>query len=221
MPAIPPSPSAPRPVADTAGRAGHWNQVYATKATSAVSWYQRSPEVSLALIANAGIGRSAPIIDIGGGASTLADALLARGCTALTVLDIAETALDAARRRLGPSADRIRWVVADVTKWQPETEFALWHDRAVFHFLIAEAERRRYMAALRTALLPEGTAIFATFAPDGPERCSGLPVRRYSPEMLAAELGADFALIETVAEDHHTPADAVQRFLYCRFRRMA
>ncbi len=202
-----------------ASRSAHWNQVYATKAATEVSWYQPRPETSLALIARAGIARADAIVDVGGGAATLVDALLDAGHSDLTVLDIAESAFAAARQRLGPLAARVRWCVADVTEWQPQQQYALWHDRAVYHFLLAEDERRRYIASLGAALVSGGTAILASFAPDGPERCSGLPVRRHSAAMLAEELGAGFTLLETLSEAHHTPAGAVQRFVWCRFRR--
>lgn len=206
---------------DAADRERHWNNVYQSKAPSEVSWYQSSPDVSLTLIRNSGVALSNRILDVGGGASLLAEALLRRGHMAITVVDIAMPALDAAKRRLGSDAARIDWVVADVTGWHPEDGCDVWHDRAVFHFLVEPEDRRGYMAALRTALSLGGTVILATFALDGPERCSGLPVRRYSPEMLAAELGDGFALVETIREDHLTPTGAMQRFVYCRFRREA
>ena len=204
-------------------RKQHWEDVYSAKASNEVSWYQSIPDTSLSLIraskAGSAAGSAAKIIDIGGGASTLADHLLAEGFRDVTVLDISEAAIEQARQRLGTRASQIHWLVADIVSWRPQTRYDLWHDRAVFHFLTNPEDRRAYVAALKATLRPGGTVILATFAPDGPERCSGLPVCRYSPEMLAAELGAELTLVQTIAEDHHTPSGAVQPFIYCRFTR--
>lgn len=197
----------------------HWDRVYATRAPDEVSWFQPDPGLSMSMIEAAGAGLGDPVIDIGGGASTLVDALLAAGHRAVTVLDISDKALAAARTRLGARAESVAWIVADVTRWRPEASYPVWHDRAAFHFLTDAGERAAYMAALRAALRPGGTAIIAAFAADGPERCSGLPVRRYSPALLAGELGPGFRLIETTDEEHVTPAGARQHFVFCRFRR--
>jgi SAM-dependent methyltransferase len=206
--------------AATRERRRHWDGVYAAKQPDEVSWFQRSPTVSLTLIGATGIASDAPIVDVGGGASTLVDHLLADGYTHLTVVDIAAAALDASRHRLGARAAGIDWVVADVIAWRPAARFALWHDRAVFHFLTDERDRRGYLAGLEAGLRPGGIAIISTFAIDGPERCSGLPVQRYSPDTLAAELGPGFALEQSVTEDHVTPVGRTQRFVCCRFRRL-
>ena len=200
-------------------RRQHWDKVYATKASTQVSWYQTVPAVSLSLIRASGVGPAAKIIDIGGGASTLADHLLAEGYHAVTVLDVASAALDQSKQRLGPAADQIKWLVADITTWQPTTHYDLWHDRAVFHFLTDPQDRSAYLTALKSAVHPGATVILATFALDGPERCSGLPVHRYSPETLATELGHEFTLVQTESEEHQTPSGAIQRFVYCRFTR--
>lgn len=199
----------------------HWDEVYAQKAEDAVSWFQPRPEISLALIQAAGPGKSDALIDVGGGASRLVDGLLAAGFTDLTVLDIAAAALQKSRARLGRDAARVQWIAVDVTRWQPGRRYRLWHDRAVFHFLTAPAERLAYRRALEAALAPGGTAIMASFAPDGPERCSGLPVQRYSPDTLAAELGPTFHLEDSRREEHLTPAGKVQHFQYSLFRRSA
>ncbi len=201
-------------------RQQHWQQVYTVKDETAVSWFQESPQISLALIAASGLTRDAGIIDVGGGASRLVDALLAAGHSDLTVLDIAEAALAKTRQRLGASAAAVAWIAADITAWQPQRHYALWHDRAVFHFLTAAEDRAAYKRALQAALLPGGQAIIASFAPDGPERCSGLPVMRYAPESLVLELGAGFRLEETRSEPHKTPAGGQQAFQYSRFRRL-
>jgi len=204
---------------DADRRQRHWQGIYQTKAPTAVSWYQARPELSLALIARTGIGPDARVVDVGGGASTLVDALLDRGFHRVDILDVAPAALDHAKRRLGTRASRVGWIVADVTRWRPTTAYDLWHDRAVFHFLTEEADRRRYAAVLANAVRSGGHAIVATFALDGPERCSGLPVQRHSPATLAAAFAPHFALVESEREEHVTPAGATQRFVHCRFAR--
>lgn len=195
----------------------HWEDVHADVDDSRLSWYQQIPALSLEFIENTGIGRDARIIDIGGGTSRLVDVLLHRGYEDITVLDIADNALELARQRLGEAASKVEWIHADITRWAPGAAYDVWHDRAVFHFLTEAVDREAYKQHLRQALKPGGHVIIATFAPDGPVRCSGLPVRRYSPEALAAELGSEFALVESEREDHHTPGDAVQRFQFSRF----
>ena len=158
----------------------HWEGVYDSKQFTDVSWYQQRPAKSLELIAEAGATENAPIIDIGGGASTLVDHLIAGGYRDVTVLDVSERALAQARTRLGESADRAHWIVSDVATFRPERLYRVWHDRAVLHFLVDAADRRRYVEALRSALAPGGHLVLATFGPDGPLKCSGLEVRRYS-----------------------------------------
>ena len=198
-------------------RKRHWDAVYAAKPSTEVSWYQAVPTISLDLIQASGLSPAAKIIDIGGGASTLVDHLLSRGFSMITVLDLAAAALDQSRQRLGPAAESIDWIATDILTWQPTTCYDLWHDRAVLHFLTDPAHRTAYLAALKNALHPGATVILATFALNGPERCSGLPILRYSPEALAAELGPQFTLVHTATEDHHTPSGALQPFVYCRF----
>lgn len=200
-------------------RQRHWESVYAGKAEDEVPWFQDSPELSLALIAAAGVGRGARLIDVGGGASRLADMLIDAGFKDLTVLDIAEPGLAKAKARLGRRADEIAWVVADITTWRPEGTFDLWHDRAVFHFLTEADDRHAYVEALRGALAPGGHVILAAFGPDGPKKCSGLPVVRYDAAGIAKELGGDFSLEEERSETHVTPGGVKQNFLYFRFIR--
>ncbi len=200
----------------------HWESVYASRATDAVSWFQPRAERSLAFIQATGVPRSAAIIDVGGGASTLVDDLVDRDYTGVTVLDLAGTALAAARARLGPRAARVRWLEADVTRVEfAEGAFDLWHDRAVFHFLTEADQRAAYVAAVLRALRPGGHLIVATFAQDGPVQCSGLPVVRYSADSLQAAFGRQFALRRHEREEHRTPAGAVQAFVYCGFQREA
>jgi SAM-dependent methyltransferase len=201
-------------------RQGHWDEVYGNKPADTVSWYQPTPGPSLQALERFAVAPGSAFIDVGGGASALAEALLARGWSDLTVLDIAEPALAVARERLGPDADRVSWLVADMTRWTPPRAFDVWHDRAVFHFLTAPADRDAYKEALRAGLRPGGLALIATFAPDGPERCSGLPVQRYDAAALAAELGPGFELLEGWREDHTTPGGAVQKFSWAALRRL-
>jgi ubiquinone/menaquinone biosynthesis C-methylase UbiE len=197
----------------------HWDNVYTSKPEGEVSWFQESPTVSLDLIAATGATPVSRIIDIGGGASRLVDALVEKGFRAVTVLDISDAALTVARTRLGSRSDQVRWIAADVTSWEPQEQFDIWHDRAAFHFLTDEADRAAYVARLTRALRPGSHAIVATFAEDGPERCSGLPVRRYDAESLAGVLGPAFNLVETRRHTHATPWGSEQRFRFNLFRR--
>ena len=196
----------------------HWDGVYGRRALDDVSWYQAEPTNSLRLIRASGVGQDASIIDVGGGASFLVDRLLREGYHDLTVLDISSEVLRALRDRLGRSAEHVTLVQADVTEFQPTRRYALWHDRAVFHFLVDQQDQARYVAILKQALQTEGHAIIATFGPEGPERCSGLPVQRYAAQSLAQTLGADFTPIESFLDIHHTPSGASQQFLFARFR---
>lgn len=201
-------------------RRQHWQEVYSRRTENEVSWFQERPEISLDLISRSGVRKHEFVIDVGGGASPLVDFLLAEGFTNVTVLDIAEPALATAKARLGEKARAVNWIVADITAWTPPRRYRLWHDRAVLHFLTAAEDRAAYRNTLLAALDPGGTAIISTFALDGPERCSGLPVVRYSGETLAAEISESFRLIETASQDHRTPAGAIQRFQFSRLQRI-
>lgn len=192
----------------------HWNRVYTTKAADAVSWYQTRPRNSLELIAAANLSPDAPIIDVGGGASVLVDCLLDAGHTALSVLDISAAALDAARTRLGARAGSVRWIEADVREFVSPQRHDLWHDRAVFHFLTDPTDRAAYMATVRRSLNPRGHVVIATFALDGPARCSGLDVAHYDAASLHAEFGTDFQMLDSRRETHITPGGAEQRFTW-------
>jgi SAM-dependent methyltransferase len=200
-------------------RQAHWQNVYQTKGEREVSWFQETPDISLELIRATGASAGASIIDIGGGASRLADALVAAHCTAVTVLDLSESALAASRTRLGTKADGVAWIVADVTTWRPERTYDIWHDRAAFHFLTAPEDRAAYAERVRQAVRPGGHVIIGTFAPDGPERCSGLPVWRSDAAAIHATLGPAFRLIESRRHEHRTPWAAIQRFQFARFQR--
>ena len=199
-------------------RQQHWNQVYQTRSADDVSWYQRRPDLSLALIAASGVSKDAGIIDVGGGASPLVDFLLDDGYRRLAVLDLSGAALSHSHSRLGVRAGTIEWFEADVTSFTPPHRFGLWHDRAVFHFLTAADDRRGYVATLRQTVQSGGAVIISTFALDGPPKCSGLDVMRYDDQSIVAELGAEFQLREVRRETHVTPWQSEQRFIYFRFQ---
>ena len=197
----------------------HWEKVFETRGPEAMSWTQALPSISLRLIAQAGLPPGAHLLDVGAGLGNLAVALQGSGLR-LTLLDLSREALDRARLRLGEGAAEVTWLEGDITRVALEVSaFDLWHDRAVFHFLTEEADRDRYRVQLRKALHPGGAVILATFGPEGPERCSGLPVRRHRPEDLAAFLGPDFLLESAEFEEHGTPMGTTQSFTWTLFRR--
>ncbi|MFL9896192.1 MULTISPECIES: class I SAM-dependent methyltransferase [Paraburkholderia] len=199
----------------------HWEDVYRSKAPDAVSWYRAHLEASLQLISESAPDRSAAIIDVGGGESTLVDDLLESGYRNLTVLDMSAVALDTTKRRLGSNAEQITWVASDMLMVDlPAHHYDVWHDRAVFHFLSEASERAAYIRVLTNALKPGGHVVIGTFGPAGPSRCSGLDVRRYDAQQLSNEFGAGFELVTSTIEDHHTPAGSAQQFLYCCFRNL-
>lgn len=196
----------------------HWNRVYAEKDPSSVSWFQPEPEPSLRALDRLGARPTSSLIDVGGGASTLVDTLLERGWRDVTVLEIASTALERTKARLGEVADNVAWEVADVTTWHPIRRYDVWHDRAVFHFLVQPEQRAAYRKAMAEGLAPGGLVVVAAFALDGPERCSGLQVQRYDADKLAEEMGPSLELIEAWQEEHVTPWKASQAFTWCAFR---
>jgi len=200
-------------------RAEHWNRVYATKRETEVSWFEAEASLSLALIKSWSRSTDDAAIDIGGGASRLAGGLLEAGYSDIAVLDLSEEALTVSKRRLGENSLGVNWIVADVTNWQPPRSYHIWHDRAAFHFLTAAADQGAYIACLKKALHPGGYAIIGTFALDGPEMCSNLPVARYSHETLAQTLGPIFELAETRMFSHRTPLGRIQQFQFSVFRR--
>ena len=200
-------------------QAAHWDAVYERKDPDQVSWYTPHLERSLAFIEGAGLCSDAAILDVGGGASTLVDDLLARGFLDLTVLDLSAAAVARARERIGASASRVKWLVGDVTEVEfPPASVDFWHDRAVFHFLREEDARRRYVDSVRRSVRPGGHVLVATFGPDGPERCSGLDVMRYGAEDIHAEFGSAFRKVGSAVEEHTTPWGSVQQFVYCYCR---
>lgn len=200
-------------------RKRHWEAVYTTKSSDRVSWYRPHLDRSLRFIEGASLPKDAAILDVGGGAATLVDDLLDRGYSNLTVLDLSEEALGAARRRLGDRAARVTWLCADILEATlPERGIAFWHDRAVFHFLTEPAARARYVEQVRRALAPGGHIVVATFGPGGPEKCSGLPVARFTADGIHSEFGGDFAKVGDAQEVHQTPWGSDQEFVYCYCR---
>ncbi len=201
------------------GSPEHWDDAYQHGDTSR-SWYQSHATQSLRMLDHCSVIPEVSIIDVGGGASTLVDALLARGHDDVTVLDISAVGLDTARRRLGQDAARVRWLVTDLLTWRPDRTYEVWHDRALFHFLTAEEVRRQYLRALGDAVAKGGVAVLATFASDGPQQCSGLPVARYSASQVTALFGSGWQHVADDREEHRTPEGALQSFTWAAFRRL-
>ena len=212
-------------------RKRHWKDVYSNKKATDVSWYQQHPDYSLKLIKAASMTPLTKIIDVGGGASILVDHLLETGYQDVTVLDIAQAAIDTAKDRLNHNADaglraeNVTWFIADITELLTDNEkepvvYDIWHDRAVFHFLTEQGERERYIETMNRSLRTGGEAIIATFDLDGPEKCSGLEIVRYSADSLSEMLGKKFKLLETLSEKHKTPTGRIQTFVYCRFEKL-
>lgn len=204
----------------TVERKEHWDVVYGEKSEAQLSWHQDDPRLSLELIEMSGATANSSAIDIGGGTSRLASSLLAMGLHDITVLDLSQVALDTARNRLGQAGEKVKWISADITSWVPDRYYDLWHDRAVFHFLVDPAERAAYLKSLSRAVSVGGHVIIATFAPDGPEKCSGLPVVRYSPSDLAEILGESFEIVAHRHHLHQTPSGKRQSFQFSLFRRL-
>ncbi|MGO9703573.1 MAG: class I SAM-dependent methyltransferase [Xanthobacteraceae bacterium] len=202
------------------GRQAYWENIYATKDENAVSWFEDRPDISLDLIQATGAKATASIIDIGGGASRLVDALLDVGFKTVTVLDLSEKALATSKSRLGARCADAKWIVADITTWEPSQAYDIWHDRAALHFLTDPKDRAAYAERVLRAVFPGGHVIIGTFAPDGPDRCSGLPVVRYDAVTLGELLGHSFELIESRRHDHQTPAGDTQKFQFSRFQRV-
>ena len=198
----------------------HWEQVYTTKASSGVSWFQEHARQSVQLIQQTGASPDASIIDVGGGASTLVDDLLDGGYRKIAVLDLSEAALAASQSRLGDLATKVSWLVGDISTLElPRHAYDVWHDRAVFHFLTSPQKRKAYVESVLHAVKPGGHVVVATFAEDGPQKCSGLEVMRYNADGLHAEFGAPFTLLQQEREEHRTPFGTVQRFIYCLCRK--
>jgi len=202
-------------------RESHWESVYDKADLTTVSWFQSRPEESLRFIESAGLDTAAPILDVGGGTSTLVDALLDLGYVHLGVLDVSARAIAVSRERLGTLADTVEWYVGDVLDFRSPHPWDLWHDRAAFHFLTEPEDQRAYGNVLEKALAPNGQVVIATFGPEGPTRCSGLDVHRHDADSLGAALGGWLELVEQELIEHTTPGGSPQQFLFCRFRRAA
>jgi len=205
--------------ADMIDRKLHWEKVYSNSSPSRVSWYQEEPTLSLQLIQNTQLALDAPIIDVGGGASKLVDELCNEGYSNVAVLDVSAQALKHARERLEGKANAVEWYEADVTKFKPPHQFALWHDRAVFHFLTTRDDREKYVGVVKQALQTGGHLIIMAFAIGGPQKCSGLDIVQYDADKLTKELGPGFKLVETGHETHLTPAGNQQKFAYFRLEK--
>lgn len=197
----------------------HWNKVYETKKPTEVSWYEPMPEVSLTYITDCKLEKDAAIIDIGGGDSFLAEFLLAQGFTDITVVDISEKAIERAKERLGEKADEVNWIVADVSKFQPERQYDLWHDRAVFHFLTEESQIENYLLNAKEAVKPGGFVVMGTFSENGPTKCSGLEIKQYSISQMQELFSEGFSTLSCKNIDHQTPSGGIQNFTFCSFRK--
>jgi SAM-dependent methyltransferase len=195
----------------------HWDTVYKTKKSNQVSWTQEVPKTSLDFIHSFGLTKTAKIIDVGGGDSKLLDYLLDEGFENVTVLDISAEALAKAKQRLGEKAEKINWSVCDITEFQPDKVFDVWHDRATFHFLTTDEQVAKYFETARNSV--SGFLTIGTFSDNGPEKCSGLQIKQYNEEKLTAELQNDFDKLGCITEDHTTPFDTTQNFLFCSFKR--
>lgn len=204
----------------TEGRREHWDHVYRSKEPTQVSWFEPEAAVSLEAVRRSGFEADAAVLDVGAGASRLVDGLLALGYRDITLLDASSVALDLVRDRLGDAAlGRVRYVAADITEWVPDRKYPVWHDRAVYHFLVDPADRAAYRRAVAAAVPPGGAVVLGTFALDGPEKCSGLPVQRYSVESLQHEFEDLLRVVESRTEMHTTPSGSTQSFLFVRFVR--
>lgn len=197
----------------------HWNSIYSTKKVTEVSWYEPMPETSLELISGCTLEKDSAVIDIGGGDSFLAEFLLAREFNNITVLDISDNAIDRAKERLGEQAEKVKWIVADITAFEPKEKYDLWHDRAAFHFLTENDQIESYLQKLRQAVKPGGFVIIGTFSDRGPKTCSGLPVKQYSIAELQKLFSQGFENVNSKTTDHTTPSGEVQNFTFCSFQR--
>lgn len=202
-------------------RKNHWENIYATKESAHCSWYQPNPITSLEFIEQSGIKKSARIIDIGGGDSYLADHLLEKGYTDITVLDISDAALSRAKQRLAGKADKIKWIVTDVTQFTPVEKYDLWHDRAAFHFLTGEKDVNRYAATAKNVLTEKGILIIGTFSENGPVKCSGIAIKQYSKDGLSNAFQDGFKRLKCLNVDHSTPFSNIQNFTFCLFKKSA
>ena len=200
-------------------RKQHWERIYTSNKSEKFSWTQDTPDTSISFLKGFKLPTTAPIIDIGGGDSKLVDYLLKEGYTDITVLDISETALDRAKARLGDNASNVHWIVSDITGFVPTRNYTLWHDRATFHFLTEESQLEKYVSVASGNLTGDGFMTIGTFSENGPEKCSGLQIRKYSEDMLTSVLQSAFNKLKCIKEDHITPFQTAQNFLFCSFQK--
>ena len=205
---------------DNKTRKKHWENIFAKKKPNEVSWYQKTPETSLALLNSLNLPNTSKIIDIGGGDSFLVDNLIELGYQNITVLDISEKALERAKTRLGEKAEKIKWIVLDVTEFQPDTKYDFWHDRAAFHFLTNEEDIEKYITIMKNSIKTDGYLVIGTFSDEGPKKCSGLDIKQYSETLMSTRLGNYFQKLKCITVDHRTPFDTIQNFLFCSFKRL-
>lgn len=201
-------------------RKAHWENIYKTKDVKDTSWYQPIPETSLNFFKQFNVPLNAKIIDIGGGNSLLVDHLLDAGYTDVTVLDISETALDIARKRLGEKATKVKWIVADASVFKPSEKYDFWHDRAAFHFLTKDEEIKNYLDTIQKSINPSGILVIGTFSEKGPKKCSGIEIRQYTEDSMKEWLKKYFDKIHCLSVDHKTPFDTLQNFVFCSFRKL-
>lgn len=197
----------------------HWEKVFATKAENEVSWFQTYPKTSVSFIELFNLPLDANIIDIGGGDSHFVDALLDRGYNNVYVLDISANAIERAKKRLGEKANKVNWIVSDITEFEPKVKFDFWHDRAAFHFLTSDENVYKYVSIAENAINPNGYLILGTFSENGPKKCSGLDIKQYNETSMSARFEVKFDRIKCITEDHITPFNTVQNFLFCSFKR--
>ncbi len=201
-------------------RKKHWENIYKTKPLDTVSWYQPTPETALEFIRNLNLDKDAAIIDIGGGDSFLVDYLLEEGYTNITVLDISEKAIDRAKKRLGNNADKVKWIVSDITLFVSTEKYDVWHDRAAFHFLTDQKDISKYLEIAEKSINPEGNLLIGTFSENGPTKCSGIEIKQYSEELMTEIFDAKFQKVNCFTIDHKTPFETIQNFIFCNFRKI-
>lgn len=201
-------------------RKNHWEKIYQTKEFTEVSWYQKKPETSLNFLKELGVSLFDNIIDIGGGDSFFVDYLLSMGYQNITVLDISESAIERAKKRLGDKSSLVKWIVSDVTKFVPTEQYDFWHDRAAFHFLTSEEDIESYLTIANKAISEKGKLILGTFSETGPTKCSGIEIKQYSMDKMVERLNAFFSKIKCVTVDHKTPFDTIQNFVFCSFNKL-
>ena len=198
----------------------HWEKIYTTKEANEVSWFQPYPKSSMEFVKLFNLSKDARIIDIGGGDSTFVDALLDEGFTNISVLDISGIAIDKAKNRLGIRAQNVKWIVSDILDFEPVNQYDFWHDRAAFHFLITPEMADKYVLIAKRGVVPDGFLILGTFSEKGPKKCSGLEIKQYSDESMSEKFVNGFKRIKCIEEDHHTPFNTIQNFVFCSFQRL-